>query len=214
MKFKNAYNGVSKLFTAEVMMLLSTVALIVAGIVLAVAAAMQADAVAVGSMIALGIFGIAALVLSVVAFVLNFVGLIQANKDEASFSVALIATVVGIIASILMGVFSANTLVSGLMDTFTKIASLATTLFVVQGIVKLANRLGNQKMIQKGHTIFYLILTVQIIGIVARFIAALFGGNAALALVAAVLAITAQVINLVAYFIYLAYLGRAKKMLA
>ena len=216
MRFPNAFKGVSKLFTAQVMMLIAGIAAVISGIVSVVVGALSqnSEVAAVGALVVFGVIVVVTAVFSVIAFILNLVGLIQARKDESSFTVALITTIVGIVASALMGTFQSNGLVSGLMNVIQIVASLATTLFVIQGIMKLANRLGNANMVNKGNTMFKLILAVQIIAIIARFIAALFANNTALLVVAGVLAIIAAVINVVVYFLFLSYLGKAKKMLA
>lgn len=214
MKFENAYKGVSKLLTAEVMILISGIVTVVSTVVtLVLAMANLGDAAAV-LLLVTGVLVAATAVLGVIAFILNLVGLIQARKDEASFMAALVVTLIGIAASACMGIFSQNTLVSGLLNVVFTVAQLATTLFVIQGIMKLANRLGNAAMVQKGNTMFKLILTVQLVAIIASFISVVFKNNSAMLIIAGVLSIAGAVVNIVAYFLYLSYLAKAKKMLA
>jgi uncharacterized protein with PQ loop repeat len=216
MRFPNAAAGVKKIFTAEILSLIAGFATVLASIggLLAVAAATAADsdsdAAAAAGLAGAGvfaIFGIAAAILLVIAFILQLVGINKAKADEPAFKTALIFIFVGIAAT-LVGGFINNDTVKTIFDIISSVASLCVTLYIIQGIKNLADRLNDGAVSAKGNKIFMLIAIMYAIKLLASIIA-LFAPT-----VAGILGLVAAIVGIVQYIIFLTYLSQAKKMLA
>ncbi len=217
MRFPNAANGVKKLFTAEILSLISTVAMIIA-ICLAVVAAAGSNAQNVTSgTVAAGMGTIilvaAAAVLVIIAGILALIGLIQASKDEVAFKTALIATIISLVAAVIMGIFSRYSVVQSICQCITNIMSVVVTVFVIQGIINLAGRLKEREIAAKGKTLMTILIVIFALAFVASLISAIFGGALA-STIAGIIALVALVLDLIGYIIYLTLLAKAKKMLA
>ena len=153
MKFPNAANGVKKIFTAEILSLISSVCVFVTIVLMLAALASTAGAVSDGSdgaavgALASGagtvVFGIATVVLAIIAFILNIVGITKASKDEESFKMALYALIGGIILSVIGSAFTnVNGYVSSIMQALQVVADLLVLLYVIQGVRYLALKLN------------------------------------------------------------------------
>ena len=143
---------------------------------------------------------------------MQIIGISQASKDESYFKTAMICLFVGIVGSLVGSIFSANTVVSGICNTVTQIMNLAVTLFVISGIVKLANQLNNSAVIKKGGNLIKVITAVYVLALIGNLIVLILGGYVA-SITACVIALVAVLLEIVAYFMYLSLLGKAKKML-
>ena len=222
MKFPNAFEGVKKLFLSEIFHLIGTGLLLIAAFsaigTYAVASTVTntneiTDAQAAGVLVGgagLAIFGFIGLAFAVVAFILQIIGLVKAKKDESAFNISFIFVFVGlgcsILSSFIPGVFGS------ILGALGQVASLIITVFVIQGIMNLAQKLGDDAVEKKGKTILICMIAVYVIAFIASLISAITkgaGNN-----VAGILAIIAYIIDLVAYIIFLVYLAQAKKMLA
>lgn len=224
MKFPNAANGVKKIFTAEILSLISSVCVFVTIVLMLAALASTAGAVSDGSdgaavsALASGagtvVFGIATVVLAIIAFILNIVGITKASKDEESFKMALYALIGGIILSVIGSAFTnVNGYVSSIMQALQVVADLLVLLYVIQGVRYLALKLNRPDIDQKGQNLFKIIFCVLVLQFIARMVVVIFGGQAA-SVTAAVIALIAVVLSFVQYILYLAFLAKAKKMLA
>lgn len=217
MRFPNAASGVKKLFTAEILSLISTLAMIIA-VCLAVVAAAGSNAQNVTSgTIAAGMGTIilmaAAAVLAIIAGILALIGLINASKDEIAFKTALIATIISLVAAVIMGIFSRYSVVQSICQCIQNIMSVVVTVFVIQGIINLAGRLKEREVAAKGKTLMTILIVIFALAFVASLISAIFGGALA-STIAGIIALVALVLDLIGYIIYLTLLAKAKKMLA
>ena len=226
MTFPNAAKGVKKLYTAEILgligMIITIVGLIavVIGTAVTVAgAAAEQGSVAVGGLIGTGvgtIFSGAAAILTLIGFILQLVGYSQAGKDEGSFKTALIVVLVGVAATVVLGVLSGIkpqwTVLTEITQIVNQAVGIIALCYAITGIRTLAEQLGNEAVANRGKTLLNAIIIVLCLSIVANFIG-LFVHNVAGGIVAGVLALVAAVISLVRYFLYLGYLAKAKKML-
>ena len=204
MSFPNALKGIKKMFTSELLALISTICMGVTGAMLT-----KPDAPA-----AAVIVGLAASIVMIISFVLEFVGLANASKDDPFFKKGFIATIAGIALSALSSSFSENTFLASLFSTLSSIASLLVTLLVVRGIMNIAEKIGDENMINRGKNIFKMVAALYIIAIVIELIQTFVGKNQTMTTIAGVLAIAAAVISIIQYIVYLKYLNAAKKMLA
>ena len=212
MRFPNAYKGVSKLFLAEILMLIGSVVGIIAAILLLAAYSSDPNGLVEGAVATMGVSSIvmvASSVLAVIGFVLNIVGLVQAKKDDDGFKLALIFALICIALSIVSSILAnVNPNFAGWMEFVVTIFELCVFEYVVVGVMSLANQLGDQGMVSFGAKVRMLISILYIVLLIIR----LFGNiNVTFA---GVVGIVGAILELVVYIGYLIYLAKAKKMLA
>ena len=239
MKFPNAYSGVKKIFSAEILSIIAVILLIAASVcgLLTVAAAISvesADAETASSLVlAAGAFliptlafGVCGFVLSIISFILQIVGVNKAKKDEPTFKTALLFILIGIISTAVSSItgtlmnsvqnFVGNRVLDVINAFFSSLGKVATILvfyYIIAGIIELAKKIGNEKVANQGRTILNLVMVILVLSLIATITASVFPQNGTNAIIAAVIALAALVIDFIAYIIYLVFLGRAKKML-
>ena len=235
MKYPNAYSGVKKIFSAEILSVIGAIVLIVSALLGLIAfaagtAAQNAEAetasslsgIAVGFGIPTAILLLGAGVLSIVAFILQIVGVTRASKDERIFKNALFFILGGVIASAtnsITGAFSGIIgqtgldLVSSICTNLSKIATILVTYYIITGVIALAERIGNEKIEKQGKTILNLLLIMLVLSLIATVTSTVFQQSGTNDVIISVLSFAAGVIELISYIIYLVFLGRSKKML-
>ena len=216
MRFPNAASGVKKLFTAQILGLIASVATII-GLIFLIFTAAAADANAQGGAVAAGLGTIilmgASAVLILIGSIMTLVGIIQASKDEGAFKTALIAIIVSLVAAVIAGIFSSNGLVQSICQIIQNVMSLAVTLFVINGVTNLAEKLNNTEVWSKGRNLLKVIVCIYALSLIASFISLIFGGIF-VSMTAAILSLIAAILNVISYFLYLSLLNKGKKMLA
>lgn len=216
MRFPNAASGVKKLFTAQILGLIASVATII-GLIFLIFTAAAADANAQGGAVAAGLGTIilmgASAVLILIGSIMTLVGIIQASKDEGAFKTALIAIIVSLVAAVIAGIFSSNGLVQSICQIIQNVMNLAVTLFVINGVTNLAEKMNNTEVWSKGRNLLKVIVCIYALSLIASFISLIFGGIF-MSVTAAILALVAAVLDVISYFLYLSLLNKGKKMLA
>ena len=220
MKYPNAYQGVKKIFTAEILSLIGSVCMIVVAIFaivsLASIAASSGDGLLVGGAGAL-VFGIAGFVLMLISLILLMVGTKRASKDEGLFNKAflfiLFSLILTFVASIVSSTTGATSIWDNLVLTISNIFSMVATVYIINGVQNLAKQLNRPDMVSKGNTYLTLLIVIYVIQIIVNVIPVFFGANAATSTVAGILQLVASILTLIIYFLYLIFLGKAKKML-
>ena len=216
MKFPNAYAGVKKIFTAEILSLIaavcSTIALALTATTL-IAAASDNETGTLASIGGLAVFGVAVIVLAIIAFILQLVGTINGSKDESAFRIAMFLIIAGIVISGASSFFSNNATAKSILTILSDAVSLGVTVYIIQAIKNLAERLTNSEMMAKGDNIFKIILIIYALIIIARIITLIFQNTAGV-VAAVVFIVIAGILEVVQYVLYLMYLAKAKKMLA
>ena len=216
MKFTNAFEGVKKIFAAEILALIASVCGTIAlalPVVALVAAANQSGGGTAASLGGLVVVGIATVVLSIIAFIFKLIGVNKASKDEPAFKIAFYMILAGIVVSVLTGIFSSNSTVSSIMSAICEIVNLAVTVYIIQGIKNLAQRLGDDKMVKSGDTLFKYIIAIYILVIIAQIVIMILQNGAAV-VVALVIIVISGILEIIQYILYIRYLAKAKKMLA
>ena len=148
MTFPNAFHGVKKVFTAEILKLIGAACLLIAA-VLAVLAASAATSGSEGGAVASGlgasILLVAAAVLPIIGFIMNLVGLNQAGRDDEYFHTAFIVAIFALIIRVISGIFTLLNVGGGVADniaTFISgICEIIVFVLVVNGVLSLADRL-------------------------------------------------------------------------
>ena len=221
MKFPNAAKGVKKIFTAEILNLIGTIVMVIAAIVVAIGGAGAAGAqteegiaLALGGGIMVALIFIAVyMILAIIAYIMNLVGIINASKDETNFKSALIFLIVGIVTTILVAVFRNNPVVYSMLLSLGNLMNVFVNIFVIAGGVKIADKMNRGDISTKGTNVLKLIIVVAILSLIASLISSFMGGMVA-SVTAAVLLIVSLILNIIKYFMYLSFLSQLKKSLA
>lgn len=211
MTLPNAYKGVKKVFIAEILQIISLL-LTVAGLATLIGAAGvisetgQAEE-AVGVVATGGVFTLLALVLSILALVLNLVGLKQASKDEPDrMAKAFTCAIIALVLSVIVGVCQyMEWEATGFFSALSSLAQMCTIIFTIMGVSEVTQNIARQDVADMGPKI----LTIAVVAIVASIIVGIVGGQ-----VGGVVAVVALVLMIVAYFVFLVFLGRATSALA
>ena len=215
MRFPSAYSGVKKIFTAEILTIIGTIATLVS-LIGALASAGVVEALddteaSAGALVSAGLFliiTVAGLVLLTVGAILQIVGVIIARRDEPAFKPSLIFIIIANLCSIDQLFAGLPAGVKAVTGSIKSIAELCVVLFIIQGIRNLADRMNNGKVSAKGQKIFFLLAIVYLIIFISKIVS-LFTQP-----VATIISLVATVLNLIVYIIFLTYLSQAKKMLA
>lgn len=211
MKYPNAYSGVKKLFTAEILGLIGTIALVIAAFaaLVTVGAVEAEEAVGIASLGVTAAFGLVGGILAIIAFIIEIVGLNAGGKDEPLFKTALTFAIGGVVVQALASFVSAE-IVQKFANTFVPVAKVMLIYYVVEAIRNLAKNLGNRGMVEKGKgviTIVYVTFGVQILAeVLGQFVVT---GKAA-----DVIELVGYVLAIAQFIVYLSCLSKAKKMLA
>lgn len=224
MKYPNAAKGVKRIFTAEILKLIGTISGIV-GITIVVIGLITAEATGESKagitafVLTLGAGAIPLLawaVLLLIAFIMRLVGIINARHDEDSFKSSLVCLILDLVSAAVSGVFLSlnNTLVASLLYSFSQLMGLFVTLFIISGIIKLADKLNRGDVSAKGSNVLKLICVIVGLSLLLNIVSSILIGNPVIMYVALILFAAAMVLCIVQYIMFLSFLAKAKKMLA
>ncbi len=216
MKYENAYKGISKLFTAEILKLLVGIMSVVTAIlgVFSLAGAMAGlEGMFVGFTIAAVILLVLILIFSIVSFILMMVGIVTAGKDEPFFKTALIWIIIGVTSTILTNIVTSVPVMQNIFTILATVADILSTFYIISGIIALADRIGNIDVSTKGQTIIKLIIATYVIAIIIKIVEMITRMNTVGVVISGILGIIALVASIVSYILFLVMLARGKKML-
>ncbi len=219
MRYPNAAKGVSRIFSAEILNLIFGILITVSGVCALLTNYAEKAGTEVEKIPAFWIMTGSFLVggvLKLISIIMNIVGISNASKDEENFKNALLFLVLGMIAtagSITVSVLvKESEMTTGILDSIAKLLEVFVYIFVVSGIVKLADRYNRGDISAAGTNVLKILILVNVIVLIAGFIVSVMGGQAA-SIVTAVLTIIAGILSVVQYIMYLSLLAKAKKML-
>ena len=214
MRYPNAFKGVSQIYKAELIAILAVVCTGI-GAILAIfgvgVADVGSEAVGKGFAITGGLFVIATAVLMIVSYILNIIGVGNAAKDESGFRSAMIAIIIGIVASIVAGIFSNKEVVCLLAQLVSKICDILVFWFCIGGIGNLADKLNDQVISDKADSFIKLIIGIYVAGIVLAIIGSFVKAGGFLD---GFIDVAGAVCSIIAYLSYLSLLKGARDMLA
>ncbi len=212
MKFPNAYSGVKKLYTAEILALIGVVALLIAAFAaLVMVGAAEAEEAGIGaaSLGAAAVFGLIGGVLAIIAFILQIIGLNAGGKDEPLFKTALSFAVAGIVVQALAS-FVPSEIVQDIANTFVPLAQVMLIYYVISAIRSLAEKLGNSELVEKAKGV----VTVVFVTFAVQILAKVLGQFVLTGTIGGIVEIVGYVLEIVQFIVYLSYLSKANKMLA
>ena len=214
MTYPKAYKGVKKVFLGEVLQVIAALLVVTLTVLTAIIAAGKLpESAAVGT---LGLT-VAAGVLSILGFIFLMIGLYQGGADESSFRTAFWTVIVIIILTVLQTVFATvsgiPSIVKSLVDVLIGICSVFVTLFILNGIISLADKLHNERMYHFGKLLAWTVVLLFFVSTLLNFIPIFFNNAEWAVNVTNTIAIVAAVVELVTYVLIFIYIGKAVKML-
>ena len=222
MRFPNAAKGVKNIFTAQILQLIGSICEII-GLVIVISGGATAilskgsDAglvAALSQMAGASIFLVAFSILALIAFIMQIVGIVNAKKDEESFKSALICLIIGIIAPIVGALFArVSPVIMSLCATVGNLMGLFVTIFIITGIIKLADQLNNSEVSTKGSNILKIIIVIAGLSLILSIVSSFMLTNPAILVIAMILLAISLVLSLIQYIMFLTLLSQAKKML-
>ena len=167
MTYPNAYKGVKKIYAAEMLVLLASIAANVAGII--IDNAEKKGTAPTGTLVTvLAALGIGAGILVIIGGIMNLVGLSNASKDDdyfkKGFAAAIVSLVVSVVASFLPELKITSPMINDLCKTVSSICEILVTFYVIAGIKHLAEQLNNPNMVSRGSKAFTVFAVAQIAG--------------------------------------------------
>ena len=215
MRFPNAYRGVKKIWLAEMLMLLAAIVGIIMVIVMAANGTMVGEDIVIneGVKTPIAVLGIVTAVILLIGFILNLVGLINANNDDSAFRIALLVTILGVVASAISAIWSNNETLNKWMDTALIICSMFASYYVLTGIANLAEKMSDaatKALALKSRTLVEGSFCATALFKLIISIFKIQDGST----ISTILAVIALLLELVSYILYLRALSKGKKMLA
>ena len=215
MRFPNAYRGVKKIWLAEMLMLLAAIVGIVIVIVMAANGTMVGEDIVIneGVKTPIAVLGIVTAVILLIGFILNLIGLINANNDDSAFRIALLVTILGVVASAISAIWSNNETLNKWMDTAITICSMFASYYVLTGIANLAEKMSDaatKALALKSRTLVEGSFCATALFKLIISIFKIQDGST----ISTILAVIALLLELVSYILYLRALSKGKKMLA
>lgn len=159
----------------------------------------------------------ASLVTLIVAIVLEIVGIVNCSKDDSSFKSALYTLIAIFVLGFIQGITSSLTPSlkhNSVFNLFFSLMHLALGLglqiFMVKGIINLANKLQNKVMESKGKNLITLSIWTTSVEAAAKLMAMI----TSLGAVAGVVSFAGSIMVIVAFIMYFIFIKRGKEMLA
>ena len=210
MTFPNAFNGVKKLFTSEILALIAGICTVIAAIgALAIVGGSDAGG------ILLIIFALAALVLAIIGYIMMLIGLKRAGHDENRFNQAFIVAIAVLVLSAVSSIFTSagvgGGIPSAIMDFVKKVGDVVIAILVINGVQNLASKLDNDQILKKGNTLLIILAIVNGLAAITSLISAFCGGSIA-SKVGGVFSLISGILSIVYYILFIIFLAKSKKM--
>ncbi len=228
MKFPNTFKGIKKIWLAEILMLVAAVLSIVLVFIIANNSAVIESTVVDESSVVVAdtlvvnteavktptaIIGIAAAVLTLVAFLLNLIGIINCRKDDKNFINALFATLLGVVCGIVNAIWGeAKPRLGSWMEFVMVMESCYASYYVLTGVSNLSDAYpdaATKKLVDKSRN---WLLGSFCLSAGLKLIVDIF--NIQDGTPKTIMAIVAALAEIISYVIYLMALNKSKKMLA
>ena len=207
MIFPNAYTGVKKLFASQILHILSTVFFFVSAVWLAASPEPESDAFDYVAWITIGT-SLAGVVMGVIAFLLQLVGLNQARRDERLFKKAMYFVIV--CASCTIALLFGRGMFSRIASGVDEISTLLIYVYIFISVFNLAEQLGNTTVQKRGK-------------LALLFVTVLFGAAFLINIFVAFipeqvdivenLSVISTICEFIGYIVALLYIGTARRML-
>ena len=216
MKFPNAKKGIKNIFTGQLLMLISVILTTVSSIAMVVVNNLEdtaSETVMSASAIGLLLFSLVGAVLTVIALVFKIIGVFRSSKDEPVFKGVIFLMIFSLAVVIISAVFANSQVISRLSDLVNDISGTITTVLIVIGFNKIAEKLGDEVVFRKGQNLLRVIIWIVLLSVIMKAVA-LFAPVAVMVVIEVVMLIVTGLLEVLQTFLYLFYLSKTKKMLA
>ena len=218
MRYPNAAKGIKRIYVAEI---ISIIAALLGISILAILAVNKVNLNVSGEelkgkmedvmiLIPFLIYAFASIALLLLSFFLTLGGIINASRDEVSFKRALWTLLAGIVVSVAVSVIqNSNHLIANCLNIISTAFTMLTTLFVLEGICKLAGSLGKKEIVTAGEECRRLLIGTFILSAVLEIAMVLIPSEKNLE---HYIQIGVYVLDIMAYILYIKVLAKARKM--
>jgi len=204
MRFPKAYAGVKKILLSEI---INTIAYALYLFIYLYYFFVDIDADNSDFMALLfGLIDLMFMFISLFSFLLCFIGMIQALKDEHLFKKAIIFSIVGIIASAIF--YFAHGMFGNIFSGISTIATLLTTIYIILAFFNLARKLDNNQMERRGKIVILTLTVVLVISFLSSIIS-IFAPE-----IEIILSLLSIGLDLFGHLIFITYLASTHKILA
>lgn len=218
MRFPNAAKGINKIWIAEILGIVAAVLAIVMVILtaanhidpsLSAEAATQAiENAQIGTPFV--ILSVVMMLIMLVSYILNLIGIVNASKDEEGFKNALWVLLGTIVFGIVSAVTSnSNPRVSNWTQVPATLLELVVTMFVLEGIGNLAGVLGKQDIADLAAQCRTWLMSALVLSAAAQVFVSLGTQGSTLNTASG---IAASLLQIFAYVVYIRVLAKARKM--
>ena len=216
--YEHAAKGIKKVFVAEILELVSSILPVLATIgALSTVVFAEEGLATAGVVTVLGtmVCVIAALVLAVLAFVLEIIGLKQTSAENDSFRVAFCLVIIQLFTAVFVGVISIISLNSStttvwynFLSTFADILNIIVTIYVINGCSELVVAKGREDLAIEGANLLSAIVILYAFGCFLG-IMPIFTPNTLDMIVYGIYI----VVQAIAFVLFLSFLARTKRVL-
>ncbi len=216
MKYPNAYSGVKTLFKAVVLNIAASMLFLLSSVFIAAAGddllewQTVLDEYNTAAFVGIIITTLGALILSLISFILQILGLTRGMKDEPLFKTALIYVFISF-ASTIASSLTAGISNSQITDSFKILAEVSTlliSLYIIFAIRSLAQKLDNGDIDFKGKALIWVLLSVFLMTVASRIL------GISSSEFSSILSVLAAVFDIISFILFSIYLFKAKKMLS
>ena len=166
MKYPNAYKGITKILISEI---LEAAISVFAVVFLVIQISQYPDASDPRALPGLLAFMLTIAALGILALVLYLIGVVQAKKEEHEFRLALIMTILALVLMIASeAVRFASPVIAEWIEFGCEIIELVAFESVVGGVVNIAKKIGDEKIISIGKKMRILVTLIWIAMIAAK----------------------------------------------
>lgn len=209
MKYPNAYAGIKKVFASQILHILSTLFFFASSMILVFdkeAASWENFNPFFWASMGLLTAGV---VLSVVAFILQLVGLNRARRDERLFKKAMYFVIICAVCTV--SLMFGSGMFGKIMAGIDEVSTLLIFVYIFIAVFNLADQLGDMGMQKKGKLALLLVTVMFGVAFVLQIVMAFIPD---LVEVVENLAVLGTILEFIGYIVALLYIGAAKKMLA
>ena len=158
------------------------------------------------------IFSAAIIVLLVLSVLLNTVGILMSVKAERKFLTAFFLLLFEFVGTVALYCVPSDSLADVIM-VFIDVMQLVITLTIIEGIIRLAERIDDQKTADYGDFAVKLIATGYVVNMLCSICSLIFNASYSYKTVGSVLSLISIVLEIVIGVFYLITLGKASGML-
>ena len=215
LKFPHAFDGVKKIFTAEIIQLVAAILVLIVYvlnvIILAIAPGANVDTVLGVGAVLFSIIGVLSIVMgiaSIVAFIIYIVGVVRAGNDEPKFKTMLILIIANIIVSLVSNNIQ-NVVVISILSIASTVITALVGIFLIQGIISLAQKVGDANVEAKGYSLLKVIYVICILSVILGIVNIFLPTG----IISYILYVIISILSVCQYILHLMLLKSAKEML-